>query len=444
VAEVIIPFQPRSQQREIHDNLKRFNVLVCHRRFGKTVLCVNELIRAAIECKLERPRVYYLAPLYRQAKQVAWDYCKHYSLPILDAAYKKPFDHIYDSELKIEFPNGARLQLFGADNPDALRGVYADMVVLDEPAQMPPRLWTEVIRPALTDRKGRGIFIGTPMGRNAFCDIYEGALNGWKNADGDMEVDPDWYAAMYRASDTDIIEDAELKAARRQMSQEQYEQEFECSFQAAISGAYYGRLMAEAERDERITDVPYKPGIAVETWWDLGIADATAIVFVQRIGRGVIHVIDYYEAAGVGLQHYASVLQQRAQEKDWVYSQHVMPHDAGQREKSSGKKLYEHMADLGFHATVREREQNVQHGIERVRMAIPMMYFDRKKCDRLIEALKQYRQEWDEKRQAFNPAPYHDWTSHCADAVRIGLMNEPSSKAGPIVFPPGHVSHGVI
>ena len=293
-------YRPRPLQADIHRRLKRFSVLVCHRRFGKTVLCVNELIDHAIRARRQRPRYAYIAPLYRQAKQVAWDYLKYYTAAV-------PNRTASETELRVDFPNGARIQLYGADNPDSLRGIYLDGVVLDEYAQMSPHLWGEVIRPALADREGWAIFIGTPKGHNEFWRKYRAAC-----------ADEGWYAALFAASDTDILPPAELDAARRDMTQEEYDQEFECSFEAAIRGAYYGRAMAEAQRTGRIRGVPHDPNLPVDTAWDLGIGDPTAIWFAQLAGPE-IHLLDYYEAAGEGLDHYARLLQARAAERGYVY-----------------------------------------------------------------------------------------------------------------------------
>jgi hypothetical protein len=305
-----IPYRPRSLQREIHGTLRRFNVLVCHRRFGKTVLCINELIKKAVTCQREAPRYAYIAPLYRQAKQVAWDYLKHYTAPI-------PGRKANESELRVDLPGDIRIQLFGADNPDALRGIYMDGVVLDEYAQMSPRLWGEIIRPALADREGWAIFIGTPMGHNAFWEIYEQA----QSTEG-------WYAALYKASATGVLDEkeaADLKATlseeeyaqedekeaadlKATLSEEEYAQELECSFTAAVRGSYYGKLLSQADEDRRIANVPHDTSALVETWWDLGFSDSTAIWFAQRVGQE-IHLIDFYETSGEGLAHYVNLLQ---------------------------------------------------------------------------------------------------------------------------------------
>ena len=260
--KVTIPYSPRPLQRRLHENRARFAVYVCHRRFGKTVFAVNKIIKAACLNKLQAPRHAYIAPLFRQAKQVAWDYLKFYTSAL-------PQTKVNESELRVDLVNGARISLYGADNPDSLRGLYLDGVVLDEYAQMSPRVWSEVIRPTLTDREGWAVFIGTPRGHNQFYDLYQEA--GQRIG---------WVRELFRASETGILPKEELEAARREMTPEEYDQEFECSWQAAIRGAYYGRLMAKAEAEGRITRVPHDPALQVETWWDLGVGDATAIWFV--------------------------------------------------------------------------------------------------------------------------------------------------------------------
>ena len=216
---VEIPYSPRPLQREIHNKLKRWNVLVCHRRFGKTVLCINQLLKDATQCQKPRPRFAYMAPLRNQAKQVAWDYMRHYAGVVPGTTFN-------EAELRCDLPNGARISLHGCDNPDALRGIYLDGVVLDEYGQMNPRVWQEVLIPALTDREGYAIFIGTPQGKNQFWKVWD-----------DNQTNEDWYTQMWRASETEILPANELAKARDAMTEELYAQEFECSFEAAIVGS---------------------------------------------------------------------------------------------------------------------------------------------------------------------------------------------------------------
>ncbi len=394
--------------------MRRFNVIVCHRRFGKSVLGVNHLIRAAARTAHPRPRFAYLAPYYKQAKSVAWDYLKHFTQPI-------PGVRQNESELRVDLPNGARLSLLGADNPDALRGIYLDGVVLDEFGQMAPRVFSEIVRPALADREGFAIFIGTPKGRNGFYQLYERAKS-----------DRRWFTALYKASETGILSADELADARAVMTPDEYAQEFECSFQAAVAGAYYAALVEQAEEQGRIGNVPWDPRLPVHTAWDLGIDDATAIWFCQQQGPE-IRLVDYYESSGVGLDHYARVLQ----EKRYVYGDHILPQDAQVRELGTGRSRIETLASLGIAARP-GRGFAVEDGINAVRLMLPRCWFDGTRCARGLDALRQYRRDFDEKLQSFRARPVHDWASHAADAFRylaVGLRERSAMpyERGPVI-----------
>jgi hypothetical protein len=314
-----------------------------------------------------------------------------------------------ETELRIDLFNGSRIQIFGADNPDSIRGMGFDKVVMDEYAIMSPRVWTEIIRPAVSDKLGSVLFIGTPMGHNQFWEVYDYAQRGHK----------DWYGKLYKASDTKVIPDEELEQARSIMTEEQYEQEFECSFTAAVSGSYYGRLITKADNDGRIGDVPVDTNVGVETWWDLGIGDSTAIWFAQRVGKE-IHLIDYYETSGESLAHYADILM----DKDYAYSRHIAPHDIMARELGTGKSRLEVANELGIDFEVAPKLE-VDHGIESVRNTLPDCYFDREKCKTGLDALRQYRKQWDDKNQVFKNKPHHDWCSHASDAFRYGCVHDP-------------------
>ena len=391
---VRLPYRPRPLQSELHARMRRFNVLVCHRRFVKTVLSINHLIRSAVRCERARPRYAYVAPLYKQAKAAAWDYLKHYSQPI-------PLVRRHESELRVDLPNGARIALLGSDNPDALRGIYLDGVVLDEFAQMSPRVFSEIIRPALADREGWAIFIGTPRGRNAFHELYRMASD-----------DPDWLTELIPASRSGVLPTAELVAARRVMTEAEYAQEFECSFEAAIAGSYYGDLLASAQREGRIGRVPWEPRLPVVTAWDLGIDDATSIWFCQTVGAE-LRLIDYYEASGVGLDHYAKNLH----DKPYAYGAHYLPQDASVRELGTGRSRIETLTSLGIRARLAPG-LGIEDGINAVRLTLPRCWFDQAACARGLEALRHYRRDRDERSGTFRLRPVHDWSSNAADAFR--------------------------
>jgi phage terminase large subunit len=401
LATIDCGYRSRPQFRPFHQRKERFACIVAHRRAGKTVACVNDLQDGALRCENVRPRFAYISPFLKQSKTVAWDYLKAAMEPLRSLGAQ-----INESELRVDYHNGGQVRLYGADNMDALRGIYLDGVVLDEFADMDPRVWSEVIRPALADRKGWAVFIGTPKGRNEFWKIFERSKG-----------EDDWFSLMLKASETKLIDQSELDLARRDLSEDQYAQEFECSFEAAIVGAYYGKLMREADADKRIAGVPYEPTATVYTAWDLGIRDATAIWFAQVVGRE-IRIIDYYEATGADLGHYVREITQRP----YLYAGHIVPHDAQAKELGTGKSRLEVLESLGLKNITIAPMHRVEDGINAVRTIIPRCWFDAKKCVRGIDALKLYRSEFDDKLQALKPRPVHDWTSHAADAFRYLAM----------------------
>lgn len=384
----------RPQLRALVSSKKRWGACVAHRRAGKTVAAIQRLIISAMACPKIAPRCAYIAPTYGQAKAVAWDYLKRFTRDIATG--------VHESELRVTLENDAVIRLFGSENYDSLRGIYLDDVVLDEFADMAPGTWT-VIRPTLSDRGGRALFIGTPKGRNEFWRIYDQATR-----------DDAWFHLALRASETGILPASELADARKALTEDQYAQEYECSFDAAIQGAYYGRLIDEAQRDGRIGRVAYEPALPVETWWDLGVGDSTAIWFVQTIGREV-RVIDFHEMTGEGLPYYAKVLQT----KPYVYGRHIAPHDIAVRELGTGRSRIETAADLGLAFETAPRLP-VDDGISAVRTILPRCWFDAERCAGGLEAMRQYRKDFDDRLKTFRDKPRHDWTSHAADAFRTG------------------------
>ena len=414
--QVKIPYKPRPLQKDMHNELARWNVLVMHRRFGKTVWAVNQLIKHTLTCELPRPRTAFVAPTFAQAKRIAWDYVKFFAGNIPGVTFN-------ETELRADFPNGGRLMLLSAENPDALRGIYLDQCIFDEFGMQNPRVWGEVVRPALSDRQGSACFLGTPAGHNHFFDLLETAKSQVE------EGNKDWYFKICKASETGVVKPEELEAAKVQMTPEQYEQEYECSFTAAIIGAYYGKLLGAADEDGRITRVPYDPAYPVHTAWDLGVNDSTAIWFAQVFRGGSVHVVDYYESSGVGLDHYADILSK----KDYNYGDHLAPHDIEVRELGSGKSRLETAYNLGIRFRVIPK-MKVADGINAARLLIPKCYFDRDKTEEGLDMLRQYRQEWDEKKQKFRDHPRHDFTSHAADAFRylaVGLENRQNYSRPP-------------
>jgi hypothetical protein len=399
---VDLGYAPRPQQVALHQALEthRWVVAVCHRRMGKTVAAVNHLLVAALECRRPRPRFGYIAPTYRMAKLIAWDYLKAFSAPLTGIEQR-------ESDLIVNLPHGARVQLFGADNPDALRGQYFDGVVFDEFGLHAANVFSEVVRPALADRRGWALFLGTPNGRNQFSQVAEQA----KTTDG-------WTYLEFKASDTGLIPDDELAAARAIMTADEYRQEFECSFEAAVKGSIYSTELEQARADGRVTTVPVDPALPVDTDWDLGVGDSTSIVFSQSLRSGEVRIVDYYEASGEGFPHYAQVLQA----KDYTYGRHWAPHDIAVRELGTGKSRLEVAANYGIKFQMTPRltggRNEVEDGIHAVRLLLPRCWFDQRRTRALLEALQHYRRDYNTRLQEFKATPVHDWASHAADAVR--------------------------
>ena len=313
-----------------------------------------------------------------------------------------------EAELRADLHTGARIQLYGSDNPDTLRGLYFDGVVLDEAAQMRPRLWPEIVRPALADRQGWAIHISTPLGHNAFYDLYQQA-----------QSDAAWHTGLYRASETGILSAAELASMRDTMAPEQYAQELECSFESALIGSYYGSYLETAQTEGRVTVVPHQSHLPVHTAWDLGVTDATAIWFVQPVGTA-LHVIDYLEATDHGLEWYVRALR----EKPYVYGRHYFPHDIAARDWSQdGRTRLQIAESLGLKPAVVVPADGCRQPHPGGAHPVAALLFDTAACHQGLEALKAYRREWNEQRRTWNDTPLHDWsTRHVGPAhVRRGV-----------------------
>jgi hypothetical protein len=352
----------------------------------------------------------YVAPYRSQAKSVAWDYLKYFSRPIAKSTN--------EADLIIELLNGAKIRLFGADNADAMRGLGFDGLYLDEYGDFKPSVWGNVVRPALSDKQGWCVFGGTPKGKNQFWNIYETS----------RKLPNEWFSLSLPASKSKLLPESELQAAQAQLAEDQYLQEYECSFEAAIIGAIWGTEMRKVSEDGRITKVENQIEVKTHTAWDLGHTDDTAIWWYQVIA-GEIHIVDFFALSGGTIEEFVS----KIKEKPYNYGKHYLPHDARARTLASGgKSVIEQMAThLGINNLAIVPSLTVQDGIQAVRMALPRCWFDADKCADGIEALRQYQREYDEDKKAFRQTPKHDWTSHPADAMRmlaISWREEPKDK----------------
>jgi len=376
---------------------------------GKTVSAINQLVHSSLLCDKPSPRFAYIAPTYAQCKRIAWDYLLQYTRPLGAIANI--------AELRVDFM-GRRISLYGADSPDSLRGIYLDGVVIDEIGDINPTIFSEVVRPALSDRLGWAMFIGTPKGNNHFKDLRDRAD---KSTDG-------WKLLEFKASETNLIDPQELASARNEMGDDKYQQEFECSFNAAVEGSYYGQMINDLEAKNQITTIPRETLSKTYCAWDLGMSDSTAIWVAQVVGKE-IRLVDFYENHGQGLDTYVSWLR----DNEWSDAVQLLPHDVVVRELGTGKSRQEMLEEAGLEITV-VKKLPVADGIQAVRRILPRCWFD-KNVKQGLDALRNYRRNYDEKRNVFFDSPLHDWCSHASDAFRylaVGLDETDSTWGQPL------------
>lgn len=514
VKKIKTGYIPRALQNILHAGLRRFNVLVCHRRFGKTVFAINELIDRALNNPLRNPHYAYIAPTYKQAKKVAWQY-------IVDFTRFLPNVKVNKSELTVYIdrpgrrdpvtneidPDVIEITLLGADDPDSVRGIYLDGSIIDEYAQCHPTIWGQVIRPALADRKKIAadmgithdcagiplepwaIFIGTPKGQNHFYRRYQKAQKHEKYCDDyeenhDMEAEEakwarieeetgliegvpevervkliakwglkrqadyklwrkyivgcNWKTALYKASETGVLDQDEIDEMKEDLSPDEVAQELECDFNAAVLGSYYGYLIVKIRDDDRIGKVPYNPKYPVDTYWDIGIGDKCTIWFRQRINASTYHYIDYYETNGKGIEHFAKMLDAKAKTlgtmteveggesikgRGYKFGRHIWPHDGAAKEFGTGVTRQETARQLGLIVEIQPR-QAIDDRISATRIRLQVSWFDKELCEVGLECLYNYQKVWDDKLMMFKNTPKHDWASHGADSFGYSALDE--------------------
>lgn len=431
--EVTIPYKPRAWAKALHASLKRFSALVLHRRAGKTTGVINHHQRYALDDGLERKRLLYLKPdltdrqlhelinppggrhyghimpARNQAKLVVWDKLKFYAKGI-------PGLKINEAELLIKYPKGHKLQLFGADDPDALRGPAFSGLSFDEYSQQPPKIFSEVLSKALADHLGYAIFLGTIKGKDHLYQTHHAAQHSqdwfalWQDIDKSIATEDGITIQLLQQA----MEDDRKLVGQGLMTQDEFDQEWYLSADAAIQGAWYAKEMAAVKVENRITRVPIDRALPVDTDWDLGVDDSTAIVFTQSLRTGEIRVVDYYEASGEGFPHYIRVLA----DKGYTYGKHYPPHDIAVRELGTGKSRKETAASLGLRFEDPMPALPVTDGINAARLLLASCWFDEGRTGPLVEALRNYRKAWNQRLNEFTGTPVHDRFSHGADAFR--------------------------
>jgi len=417
--KISIPYnwKPRDYQLPTWQALERGVkkvVQVWHRRAGKDLFDLNWLISEAVE----RPGTYWhIFPTYKQGKKAIWDESTRDGRKYLDHIPKELIVSKNDQEMKIKLVNGSVYQIIGGDDPDSLRGAGVKGVIISEYAEQRPSV-LDTIEPMLLATQGFVLINFTPKGKNHAYRLFEMA-----------KTNPKWYASLLSANDTmgQVFNPEDLEELKqRHISQGKnlalFDQEYYCSFEAPIDGAYYGEVLQKAKDEGRLTRIAYDATKPVQTWWDIGYSDTTTIWFTQVIGN-TINVFDYYQNKKKGMPHYAKEILN----KPYIYSSHNGPHDLANGVFATGQSTWETAKEYGIIFDVVPK-LSVKAGIDAVRAIFNRCHFDAEACKDGLAALEAYASEYNEKKEDMNPKPIHNWASHAADAFRYFAVHFPNAK----------------
>lgn len=409
-------FIPRKYQKPILDALRdgyKHVLAIMPRRSGKDITALNYVIR---QMWVNPGVYYYIFPTYSQAKKVIWDSMTNDGKRILDYFPKELVLQMNSQEMKIRMTasNGqtSLFQLIGSDNVDSLMGTNPRGCVFSEYALQDPIAY-QYIRPILTANGGWALFISTPRGKNHFWDLYQLA-----------EKSPYWFSYKLTVEDTKHISMDEIEKEREEglMSEDMIQQEYYTDFHMGIEGSYYNKYLDKCRLNGQIGDVPWESAFKVHTAWDIGVRDKTSIIFFQTIGQ-TVRIIDSYENSKHGIEHYAEVLSS----KPYLYGTHIGPHDIRVREWGSGITRFEKARQLGIQFTIADN-LGISDGIEACRSLFSKLWIDETKCLGLINALENYRQEYDARKKVYMPRPLHNWASHYADSCRMMAISLPKTS----------------
>ncbi len=382
----------RPWQKDYMENKKRFNVLVVHRRWGKTVGAILDEVICMVSKWVHD--YWYIAPTYKQAKKIAWRIIRKFWDQIWGFVYNS-------SELMVTFESWATLSLFGAENPDSLRWLDLYGVIFDEYAQQPSRIYWEIIFPMINANRWWVTWIGTPKWKNAFFKLYQRALKNDK-----------YYTALLRYSDTNLLDDEQIQDAREEMTEEEFLQEYECSWDAQLKWSIYWKDLSQAYKEWRIKKWLYDPSLPVTTFWDLWMSDAMAIWFIQTVWPE-IRIIDRYTNSWFWFEHYTN----KMIEKWYRYNKHYFPHDIANRELATWTSRLETVKKLLWPECYMVPMNTIESWISAWRLIFKYLYIDDDLED-FINNLSLYQYEYDDKLWEFKKSPKHDFTSHDADWFR--------------------------
>lgn len=408
--EIIIPhnYKPRPYQMGLWDAMiehkKKRAIYVWHRRAGKDLLALNRILYSAM---FEAVGTYWhIFPSYAQGAKSVWQETNSEGRKYIDYIPQELVAKKNEKELKITLKNGSIYQIVGSDNPDSLRGAGIKGAVFSEYAEQDPRAWG-TIQPMLLENNGWAMFNFTPKGQNHAYELF-------KMAQKMPEV---WHSEIKTAEETGVFTQEQLEQVKAEILSEGktldfFNQEFLCSFNNPIEGAYYSKIIDDIDKQGRIGNYPHNPALPVYTFWDLGVGDATTIWFAQFIGNEV-RIIDYIEDNNRGMNTYIK----EVKDKPYIYEQHYAPHDIQIREFTNGKSRLETALELGLRFMIAPK-LSIEDGIDAVRAILPKCFFNEATTRRGLLTLKNYKKEFDNKNNTFKLQPKHDWASHGADAFR--------------------------
>ncbi len=432
--KIKIPYKPRNWAKKLHSATQRWLVLIIHRRGGKTTAAFNHLQRDALNNP--NTRYAYVAPTYKQAKRIVWKMAMFYARDIPEVKFNI-------SELLISYPNGSEIMIVGANEPDSLRGIALWGSFLDEYPQISPVVFTEIISKCLADHQGYCIFGGTPKGKGHFYKIYKVALNH-----------PDRWCLVYKTIDESLVDESgqtidALRASLEEdrefvkqglMTEDEFQQEWYNSFEAAIKGAVYLKQLADARKNNRVCGGLYDPTLPVYTVWDLGVSksDAMAVGFFQRVGKE-IRLIDYLETIQLGLPG----TWKQVKEKPYVYAKHFAPHDIRHMEVGTGKTRLDSAASLGLEFEVIPM-LSIDNGIDLARSMFARVFIDKDKAETFLDLIGLYHYKFDEAKGMLTKVPVHDFTSHAADMFRYAAVIEDEMVIEKVALPPRSTMDNVV
>ena len=387
---------------EYFENGGKHAVEVLPRRHGKDYSAMNLI---ALMSQQRKGLYWIVYPQLKQGRQIAWDGMAKDGSKFIDVFPEELITKKHNDDMSLELVNGSRFQVMGADYPDNLRGPNPVGIVYSEYAVMDPEA-AKILAPIILENGGWELYIYTPMGNN----------HGLKKLNY-AKAHKNWFWDHRTAADLKVLTPEQLREAREECEDESlFQQEYMCSFEAPLSGAYYAKELAKALEEHRIGKFPINPKYPVHTAWDLGMDDSTSIWFFQIIGRAV-YMIHYYEVSGAGLPPCIHYLQEFQKTYGIMYGTHYAPWDIVVRDWTTGKARIDVARELGLQFRIVQKHA-IEDGIEAVRNQLPICYFDEVECDRGVDALRSYMKEWEEDKHVFKPKPRHDWASHGADAFR--------------------------